>query len=255
MKQIVSSLVIAFSMYSKIPMPKVEWSKENMRYAMCFFPLVGVVLGGVVYLWSSFFAALAMSRIFYTVIVILIPLLLTGGIHMDGFMDTTDALSSYQSREKKLEILKDPNTGAFAVIACVSYFLLTFGFWYELSNEAIPIVAIGFVISRAFSGLAVVSFPMAKNSGLAATFSSEAHKQRTRVVMIIFILAAAGFMLFINWKLAVICLLGVLLLFAYYYRMSVKEFGGITGDLAGYFLQLCELMIVIGAVVGGKLCG
>jgi adenosylcobinamide-GDP ribazoletransferase len=255
MKQIVSSLVIAFSMYSKIPMPKVEWSKENMRYAMCFFPLVGAVLGGVVYLWCSFSNVLAMSRVFNTVIVILIPLLLTGGIHMDGFLDTTDALSSYQPREKKLEILKDPNTGAFAVIACVSYFLLTFGFWYEITPDTIPMVAIGFVVSRAFSGLAVVSFPMAKSSGLAATFSSEANKKLTRIVMISFLLLAACGMLLINWKLGLLCLLGVLLLFIYYYRMSTKEFGGITGDLAGYFLQLCELTIVICVVLGGKLCG
>ena len=174
---------------------------------------------------------------------------------MDGFMDTTDARSSYQPREKKLEILKDPNTGAFAVIACVCYFLLTFGFWYEITPEIIPIVAIGFVISRAFSGLAVVTFPMAKSSGLAATFSGEANKKFTRVVMIIFILLAACAMVLINWKLGIICLLGVLLLFIYYYHMSVKEFGGITGDLAGYFLQLCELIIVICAVLGGKLCG
>jgi adenosylcobinamide-GDP ribazoletransferase len=242
-------------MYSKIPMPKVEWSKENMRYAMCFFPLVGAVLGGVVYLWSSFSEVLAMSRVFNTIIVILIPLLLTGGIHLDGFMDTTDARSSYQPRERKLEILKDPNTGAFAVIACVSYFLLTFGFWYEVTPEVVPVVTIGFVLSRAFSGLAVVTFPLAKNSGLAATFSSEANKKLTRVVMICFILLATCGMLLINWKLGVICLLGVILLFIYYYLMSVKEFGGITGDLAGYFLQLCELIIVICAVVGGKLCG
>ncbi len=255
MKQILSSLAIAFSMYSKIPMPRVEWSKENMRYAMCFFPLVGAVLGGVVYLWSIFSDVLGMSRVFDTVIVILIPLLLTGGIHMDGFMDTTDALSSYQPREKKLEILKDPNTGAFAVIACVSYFLLTFGFWYEIAQENITMVAMGFVLSRAFSGLAVVTFPLAKSSGLAATFSSESNKKLTRIVMICFILLAACAMLLFNWQLGLLCLLGVLLLFIYYYRMSIKEFGGITGDLAGYFLQLCELTIVICIALGGKVCG
>jgi len=248
-----SSLIIAFAMYSKIPMPGVEWSKENMRYAMCFFPLVGAVVGGALYFWGRISDILGMSRVFDTVIIILIPLLLTGGIHMDGFMDTVDARCSYQSRERKLEILKDPNTGAFAVIACIGYLLLSYGFWYEMTPEILPAAAIGFVISRALSGLAVVTFPLAKNSGLAATFSNGANKRRTGAVMMVFLLLGFGGMLLVNWKTGTICLAAVSLLFLYYYRMAVKEFGGITGDLAGYFLQLCELTIVICAIIGGRL--
>ncbi len=252
MKRIFSSLIIAFAMYSKIPMPRVEWSKENMRYAMCFFPLVGAVVGGAVYFWGRISEVLDMSRVFDTIIIILLPLFLTGGIHMDGFMDTVDARCSYQPREKKLEILKDPNTGAFAVIACIGCLLLTYGFWYEITPKTLPVAAIGFVISRAFSGLAVVTFPLAKSSGLAATFSEGANKRLTGIVMVIFILLGFGGIILIDWKLGIICLAAVLLLFLYYYRVAVKEFGGITGDLAGYFLQLCELTMIICAVIGAK---
>ena len=127
MKAVFNSFIIAFSMYSKIPMPKVSWSKDNMRYVMCFFPLVGTVIGGLVYLWSKISSSLPFSNVFHTVILILIPLIITGGIHMDGYLDTLDALSSYGSKEKKLEILKDPHTGAFALIHCVIYFFLTYG--------------------------------------------------------------------------------------------------------------------------------
>lgn len=255
MKQIFNSLIIAFAMYSKLPMPRVEWTKENMRYVMCFFPLVGAVISGVIYLWSIVGEGMAMSSIFVTVVFILIPLFLTGGIHMDGFMDTTDALSSYQSKEKKLEILKDPNSGAFAVIACVGYYLLTFGVWFEVSKETLPFLCIGFLLSRAFSGLSVVTFPLAKNSGLAATFSNEAKKVLTKRVMILYILLSAIVMLLLNWKLGIICLMSTLVTFVYYRYKAIKEFGGITGDLAGYFLQLCELVIAVGVIIGGKLCG
>ncbi|MCD8323673.1 MAG: adenosylcobinamide-GDP ribazoletransferase, partial [Clostridiales bacterium] len=44
-------MAVAFSMYSKIPVPQIKWTKENMRYALCFFPLVGVVTGALVWLW------------------------------------------------------------------------------------------------------------------------------------------------------------------------------------------------------------
>ena len=60
---------------------------------------------------------------------VLLPVLVTGGIHMDGFLDTTDALSSWQPREKKLEILKDSHAGAFAIIMGCSYFVLALGVW------------------------------------------------------------------------------------------------------------------------------
>lgn len=255
MKQIINSLIIAFSMYSKIPMPQVEWSKENMKYVMCFFPMVGAVIGGAIYLWSNVAEDIMISQSLYTVVFLLIPLILTGGIHMDGFMDTTDALCSYQPMEKKLEILKDPNSGAFAVIACVGYYLLAYGIWYDVTGNEIPILAIGFILSRALSGLAVVTFPLGKSSGLATTFSNKAKKIITRRVMLIIILLCGIGMLLINWKVGGIGLLSALLTYRYYYHKSVKEFGGITGDLAGYFLQLCELVIAVCVIIGGKLCG
>lgn len=52
MEKLWNSFKIAFSMYSKIPMPASDWKKENMRYIMCFFPLIGVIIGGVVWLWG-----------------------------------------------------------------------------------------------------------------------------------------------------------------------------------------------------------
>lgn len=75
-----------------------------------------------------------MSMFLFASIAVCIPLLVTGGIHMDGYMDTVDALSSHQSVEKKLEILKDPNAGAFAVIYCGIYLLLSLGLFYQLGR-------------------------------------------------------------------------------------------------------------------------
>ena len=52
------------------------------------------------------------------------PIIITGGIHMDGFLDTQDALGSYQPRERRLEILKDSHAGAFAIISCAVYLMM-----------------------------------------------------------------------------------------------------------------------------------
>ena len=99
---------------------------------------------------------------------------------MDGFLDVTDARSSYGSREKKLEILKDPHTGAFAIIGLGVYLLLYGAAFSELEFSDICLLSYVFVAERALSGLSVVSFPKAKKDGLAAEFSGKA-KTKTDV--------------------------------------------------------------------------
>ena len=122
MKTLLNAMIISFAMYSKIPMPRVEWSKENMKYSMCFFPAVGMVIGLLVTGWGWAGGRAAMTPAFYTAVMILIPVFVTGGLHLDGLLDTADAMSSYQPRERRLEILKDSNSGAFAVSTFVCYF-------------------------------------------------------------------------------------------------------------------------------------
>lgn len=119
---VLKSFVIAMAMYSKIPMPKVEWEEKSMRYALCFFPVVGIVEGAVLYfIWRLFSHYLGMDGMLAAAVYTVLPVLITGGIHVDGFLDTMDALSSYQERTRKLEILKDSHTGAFAIIGAAVY--------------------------------------------------------------------------------------------------------------------------------------
>ena len=244
------SLAIAISMYSKIPVPTVDWNEKNMKYAMCFFPVVGAAAGGlqllIGYLLLKYTSC---GNLFFAIAMALIPVIVSGGIHLDGFADTVDALSSYGDREKKLEILKDPNTGAFAVIGLCVYFLADTALWSEVTVELLPVIACTYMFSRSLSGISVVSFRAAKNSGLLRTFQDGAQKKRVRVVLIVWACVCGGIMLYLSWKTAVIVILAALFVFLYYYRMSRKQFGGITGDLAGYFLQVCELAMLAGAVL------
>lgn len=243
--KLLGSMVIAFSMYSRVPMPRVEWTKERMKYAMCFFPLVGVVQGICLAVFAWLMQNLKMEQL-YQVGGVVLPVLLNGGIHMDGFLDVTDAKSSYGDREKKLEILKDPHTGAFAIIGGCVYFLIYYGAFGELPVEFAASMGGIYVLTRALSGLSVVAFPKAKNSGLAAAFSDEAQKQAVVVCMAGYLILAT---VFLAWTAGIfaggVCLFAAALVYGYYYQMSVKNFGGITGDLAGYFLQVCELVLLL----------
>lgn len=241
-----NSFKIAFSMYSKIPVPQSEWTKENMRYVMCFLPIIGAVIGGLVYGWALLASVLGIvgETSFYTAVMILIPVAVTGGIHLDGFLDTSDALSSWQTQEKRLEILKDSRAGAFAVLMGCCYFVLDFGVYSALDNRwLLQITCVNFVLSRALSGFAIVTFKMAKNTGLAATFSDGAQKKTVAVWMCVYMVVAAILMLWIHPVYGAVALVAAGLGFLYYRHMAYKNFGGITGDLAGWFLQVCELMV------------
>ena len=114
--KVLESIVVAFSMYSKIPMPHIEWNKENMKNVLCFFPWVGAVAGVLVWLWFRVSDQFGFGVMLRASVAVLIPVLVTGGIHLDGLLDTADALSSWQTRERRLEILKDSHAGAFAII-------------------------------------------------------------------------------------------------------------------------------------------
>ena len=103
--KVLESIVVAFSMYSKIPMPHIEWNKENMKNVLCFFPWVGAVAGVLVWLWFRVSDQLGFGVMLRASVAVLIPVLVTGGIHLDGLLDTADALSSWQTRERTREHL------------------------------------------------------------------------------------------------------------------------------------------------------
>ena len=246
------SLIIAFAMYSKVPMPRVDWEKKALSWALCWFPLVGAVIGAVLYGWMALARYLGFGPLFFAAFALLIPIALSGGIHLDGFCDTCDALSSHQSRERKLEILKDSHTGAFAIICCGLYLLVFFACWSEVaaSGRAALVLALGPVLSRSLSGLFAVTLPNARGTGLLATFTGPMDTAKARGVMVIWVMACVAAMLWLDLWTGGGALLGAGLVCLYYRVMSQRQFGGVTGDLAGFFLQICELgMVLMVAVV------
>ena len=102
---VLQTIAVAFAMFSAVPVPQFAWNEKNMRYALCAFPLVGL-LCGVLWFVCGVLPLPAPAR---AAGFCLVPVWVTGGIHLDGYADTCDALASYGDREKKLEILKEPN--------------------------------------------------------------------------------------------------------------------------------------------------
>lgn len=254
MKNVWNSFKMAFALYSRIPMPNIQWTEENMSYVLCFFPWVGCVIGGMnlgLFYVQNYLNEMGVlfPTFFYTVLFVCIPLTITGGIHMDGFLDTKDALASYQSKERRLEILKDPHTGAFAVISGSTYLLASLAVYSAVSHESIKVISLGFMLSRTLSGISVIVFPQARKQGMAAEVSQNAQKRWTRNILYGYAIVLCLGLLSIGGVCGAAACIAAFFVFFDYKQMAMKNFGGVTGDLAGYFLQRSELWMAGAAVM------
>lgn len=283
LKQILKSFIVAFSLYSKVPMPRFVWNSGDMKYHFIFFPFVGVLIGALEFVWKIFQLKFGFGGILYLCIAAAIPLIVTGGIHFDGFMDTTDALCSYAPKEKKLEILKDPHIGAFAVIGAAVYFLLLLGFGSEVKSfSALICVCFSFVFSRILTALGVVFLKKAKADGMAKTEAESSAKKTVGVVLALEFVFFSVLLVFILPRICginpVLSLSGQVLLnspgalllslpeiFSLFLALAFsgffcfftakKNFGGITGDTAGFFVSVSELLCVVSLSICGILKG
>lgn len=249
--KVFNSIKVAFAMFSRLPAGNVSWEEENMKYSMCFIPLVGAVIGGIAILWYWLSVKLGFNELFYATCAASLPILITGGIHMDGFCDVVDAISSYQEKDRKLEILKDPHTGAFAIIYAIVYMVIYTGAFAQLSNyRQIFMVSVGFVLSRSLSCLIAITVKNAKREGTLYNFTSTQHKNVVAVVLTSFAVICAVCLCGSNFFTGLLVILACGLFMVYFVKMIYKNFGGITGDMAGFFIQVCELIIIITVILG-----
>lgn len=251
--RLIQSFIIAFSTYSRIPMPKADWSDENRRYSMCFFPIIGIVIGLALALWLWICEKIGLQSFLKGAIATVLPLLITGGIHMDGFMDTLDAMASCQSCERRLEILKDSHTGAFAVMGCAGYLLVSAALYGELKvHDAWTLCAV-FLLSRTLSAVMLNHMPKARINGMLSGFAEAARRKALDVFCAVYLLLCIATLIFASGYSGIAVLCAEMIALWYYRCFSMKHFGGVTGDLAGWFVQISEITGLAVIVLGGKI--
>ncbi|WMJ84963.1 adenosylcobinamide-GDP ribazoletransferase [Oscillospiraceae bacterium LTW-04] len=251
---ILRSIALAFAMFSRLPVPKVSWNARNMRYMMVGFPLVGAVIGLLLFGWVVVCRWLDLGGVLTACGLTLLPIGVTGGIHLDGFCDTVDALSSHADPKRKCEILKDPHTGAFAVIGLMCYLLLYFSLCYTLvlSRPALLLLMCIPVLSRVLSAFAVISLPCEGGAGTLHSFADAANKRAVSGVLFILLAACLAVMLTVSLAGGSWILQTAMGCYWWLVHVAKKEFGGMRGDLAGWFLQLCELLCLGMLVISQK---
>lgn len=244
-KNLGKAVCVAFSIYSKIPMPKFDWASEDMKYHLCFFPWIGAVIGALSMRAHILASRWGINEVLRICILLALPLMITGGFHVDGFMDTMDALHSYQDKNRKLEILKDPHIGAFSVIMLALYGVLYLGFLSGITSSFIVIYGGCFFLTRALSGVLVVLLPGAKKDGMLSATKQTADSKVIGAVLGLQMITGAVVLALYDIKATVVVLFVLFCSAMHFTYLCKREFGGITGDLSGYFVVSSQLYCTV----------
>lgn len=252
MKALWTAIAAAFSTFSVLPAPRIEWNEYSLKNVLSALPLVGCAIGGFLCLWYWLSTLLQLPAILTAVAFTVLPIALSGGIHMDGFADMTDALSSHAAPEKKRAILKDPHCGAFAVIGVGCYLLLYFGLCAALPLDwkTVGLLGITHVLSRALGSLLSL-LPSGGENGMQRAFRDSASKSALWVLIAWAVLALGGAAALSPLAAGGMLLAG-LCVFFYIKHTAGKQFGGMSGDLAGAGITLSAGAMLLALVLAER---
>ena len=246
MKSLFTAIAAAFSTFSILPTPRIEWDRYSLKNVLSALPLVGVVIGGALCLYFWLSQLLGLSEILGAVAFTILPIALSGGIHIDGFADVVDALSSHADPEKKRAILKDPHCGAFAALGVGCYLLTYFGLCAALPPDwkTIGLVGITHVLSRAIGALLSLTVPSASTDGMQRAFSDAAGKSAVWILVGWLVLGLAGAAVLSPLSAAGMLLAGGCV-YLYTAHTAKKQFSGMSGDLAGFAISLAAVAMLL----------
>lgn len=253
-----NGILLALQFFTVLPIRKeLPLGRKEVTAMYLALPFVGATIGLFMYGTSELlFNMMGMGPFLTAVCIVLTGIMLTGGLHLDGWADTGDAFFSYQERDKRLAILEDPRLGAFGTMALVLLIIVKIALFHEilvrgLENWAL-FAAIPF-LSRVGMNICFTTMQSAKNKGIAFFFKEKMASKRVLMGSIlsgIIMLIALGYIVeSIVVPLLLFAVIGIgIILFR---NWAKKHFGGITGDLAGAFIEGMEAvlwLVVLGSL-------
>ena len=244
-KALLADIGCCVSFYTRLPIPDPE--ERDFATAQWAAPVAGAVVGLVigVTLWLSL--ATGLPATLAAAIALAAGALLTGALHEDGLADVADGFGGGQTRERKLEIMKDSRVGTYGVIALVLSLLMRWSALAALAASGtftmIAVVVGAHAASRAAIPMFMARVPAARPNGLSAGVGRVASQTALYAATIGFALLLPG-----GFAFALVSALLVIALSLGLERLARRQIGGQTGDVLGTLQQACEIAVLAAAV-------
>lgn len=241
----IRALFMCLGMFTALPVFYRPWDEGLRSLMIACLPAVGLLLGGLWLAAGAVLRALCVAPALAAAALVILPILMTGGIHLDGYMDTADAVLSWRPLEKRLEILKDPHTGSFSVIALSCLLLAGYGAAFALLEGGGNLLTLLFIpaLSRACS-----AFCVSRLKPLAHSEYAGKADHAGAISGAVFAALCVLFSLFSGWRGGVACVF-VIAGYALTMRKAYGMLGGFSGDLAGCALSVAETCGLIAMAV------
>lgn len=239
---------LALQFLTRLPVPRIaEYTAENRGRSVLYYPVVGLLIGAVL-IGFSFLLADINSGL-RAALLLLIWVLLTGALHLDGLADSADAwLGGRGNRARTLEIMKDPRSGPAAIVALALMLIVKFAALSALTHAAYwPALVLAPLLGRASLVLLFLTTPYVRAQGIGAVHAANLPRGGAAVVLLT---VAIGVLVFLGyaglWPLAT-ALVTVLLL----RRLVLQRLGGATGDTFGATCEIVEAAVLVVTVLAG----
>ncbi|MDQ1339282.1 MAG: adenosylcobinamide-GDP ribazoletransferase [Campylobacterota bacterium] len=230
-------LAIAFSMLTTLPFFKIKSIKQgNNGKAVGFYPLVGLVLGFIVYFaWILLGDLLPQTHL--KVLLFVFFIILYGAIHLDGFADTVDGLFVYE-KEKALEVMKDPNIGAMGAIFVFLFLIAKLSSFLALDDLFLFVLVP--MLSRYGAVIAIKKYDYVRKDGIATLAKNE-------LPLKIFILSSLFVFIvgvLIDFEIFLVLFIFVIIFTFILCEFFKRKYDGLSGDMYGFIIELNELLLL-----------
>ncbi|MFI8009335.1 adenosylcobinamide-GDP ribazoletransferase [Acinetobacter sp. ABJ_C4_1] len=231
-------IALQFLTVLPIELKTIPTAQQNGR-AILFYPLVGLVIGGILFIAACLLAKLPI--VLLSAIILTLWIWLTGGLHLDGLADTADAwVGGFGDKQRTLQIMKDPSCGPIGVLGLVIICLLKFALIYVLIEQHQTLFLV-FVpaFGRVVPSILFLTTPYVREKGLGRSLTDHLPKTASWII--------TGFVLLLPlyWELqGLIAIIGFLISLIYLRYLFIKRIGGITGDTIGAAIEISETVLL-----------
>lgn len=251
-KKQIAAFLAALRFLTIIPVQwNAEYDGDNFKQSLTFFPVIGLLIGGVGYLLTLFSLWIFPQPVVACVIVCYLAFI-SGCLHLDGLSDSGDGLLSSRPRDRSMEIMKDSRVGAMGVIVTVLVMLAKFSALMSINTHQLATA----VFFMPFAGRVAILCTMAalpyarKEGGLGALFYSTSVK---RLAVASLSLLIVLLILLVPGKLFSVAAF-IMIVFYLFNKSCKNKIGGATGDTIGANCELIEMAVAVAFSASFSLC-